>query len=73
MVEIVQNPGGYVFGRKRAESTPAPMPKEEHTPKPEVVVPKEKKLRKKAEPKEDKPKEAKPKAEKKKKEEEPKN
>jgi hypothetical protein len=55
MVEIVQNAGGYVFGRKRAVSAPAPEVKEEHTPKPEVVIPK----------KEKKPKADKPKAEKK--------
>ena len=70
MVEIVQNPGGYVFGRKRAESAP-PAREEKETPKPEIAVPKEKK------PKADKPKaEKKPvvkkKAEKKEKEE-PKN
>jgi len=59
MVEIVQNAGGYVFGRKRAASAPAPSePKEEHTPKPEVVIPKKEKK-----PRAEKPKAEKPKAE----------
>jgi hypothetical protein len=56
MVEIVQNAGGYVFGRKRAESVAAPQVKppaeEKHTPKPEVKIPKPKAEKKeKAEPK----------------------
>jgi len=54
MVEIVQNAGGYVFGRKRAESAP-PAREEKETPKPEIAVPKEKKtVKKKAEPKAEK-------------------